>query len=72
MILTMHLRHKHLSKRMDFRGTVLDLAQIIKKKYMIKDNILSDEYSVLVDGMLAEPETKIGDTVAIIHVISGG
>lgn len=72
MILTMHLRHRHLSKRMDFKGTVQDLVTMIKKKYRIEDNILSDEYSVLVDGILAEPETKVGDTVAIIHVISGG
>jgi hypothetical protein len=72
MILTMHLRDKHISKRMDFKGTVSDLIKTLSKRYNIKDNVLSDEYSILVDGNLAEPKTIVGETVAIIHTISGG
>ena len=72
MIVTMHLKDKHVTKRIDFKGDVSGLVEVLKKRYGIKDNILSDDYSILVDGKLAEPDTKIGETVAIIHTISGG
>ena len=72
MILTMHLRDRHITKSIDFRGNVTDLVEMLRKRYGIADNILSGEYSILVDGELAGPETKVGETVAIIHTISGG
>ncbi len=69
MRLIMHLRDRHLYKSIDFKGTVADLAEILEKRYGIKDNILSEDYSVLVDGVLAKPETNVGETVAIILAI---
>lgn len=72
MILTLHLTDRHINKRIDFKGNVGELVQMLRKRYDIKDNILSEDYSILVDGELAEPDTKVGQTVAIIHAISGG
>jgi hypothetical protein len=68
----MHLRSKHVNTKLTFKGTVSQAIQRLKERHRIEEDILGSDYSVLVDGKIAGPDTEVGDTLTVLHAISGG
>ena len=72
MIVVMHLRKKHINTTLAMKGTVAEAIEKLRQRHRIEDDILDSDYSILVDGRIAGPDTKLGETLTILHAISGG